>query len=327
MSELSHIHWNPPVYHLADILAKLTIPFTVEGRGGLSFDLSFDLFAPISGDWPNSMTFVSSKSSKADEWMKHTQSKIIVCDRNMDIERYRTPYRTFIVTDNPKLLFMRIVKIAHLHRSQERTDRMGYLRTESPGIHPTALLHVDVVIGKNVTIGPYSIIGPCIIGDGCTIGSHVTIDGSVTMGKNVAIGAYCNIGGEGFGHIRNEHGNYENMPHIGTVNIGDNVEILPYTNVDRGTLSATIIGEGSKVDHYCHISHNSIIGKDTLVAAKAVLCGGSKVGDSCFIGVGATIREKKVVGYNATIGMGAVVVKDVPEGETWHGNPAKAHHY
>ena len=306
-------------YELGPILENLTIPFTVKGNG----DLSFDQFAPIVGAGSFSMTFVSNKNPRAHRMMQDTDARIVVCDIDTVIEWYSRSYRTFIITDNPKLLFMRIVKIVHGSKAVKTDNLSVYPK----GIDPTAIVSHSAELGKGVTIGPYSIIGPCVIGDGCTIGSHVTIDGSVTMGKNVAIGAYCNIGGEGFGHIRNEHGNYENMPHIGTVSIGDNVEILPYTNVDRGTLSATIIGEGSKVDHYCHISHNSIIGKDTLVAAKAVLCGGSKVGDSCFIGVGATIREKKVVGHNATIGMGAVVVKDVPEGETWHGNPAKAHHY
>lgn len=302
-----------PTYDLRPILERLNIPFRVEGNA----DLSFDEFAPLFMANSSSLTFIASNNAISYKIMKDANAKIVVCNEAF-FQQYGIPHRTFIITEDPKLFFMRIVKLAYAS---------DIVKTTAWKIHPTAIVSENADLGLGVTIGPYSIIGPCVIGDGCTIGSHVTIDGSVTMGNNVAIGAYCNIGGEGFGHIRNEHGNYENMPHIGTVSIGDNVEILPYTNVDRGTLSATIIGEGSKVDHYCHISHNSIIGKDTLVAAKAVLCGGSKVGDSCFIGVGATIREKKVVGHNATIGMGAVVVKDVPEGETWHGNPAKAHHY
>jgi UDP-3-O-[3-hydroxymyristoyl] glucosamine N-acyltransferase len=115
------------------------------------------------------------------------------------------------------------------------------------------------------------------------------------------------------------------MLHIGKVIIEDNVEIFPYTNVDRGTLSETKIGKETVVDRFCHIAHNSVIGRRTIITANVTLCGSCRVGNNCFIGVGSAIKDKVEVGDNSVIGIGSVVTKNVPPNEIWFGNPAKCH--
>jgi len=139
----------------------------------------------------------------------------------------------------------------------------------------------------------------------------------------VIIYDHCNIGGQGFGFELNENDVQENMLHIGRVEIGDDVEIFPFCNVDKATLSVTKIGNNSKIDHYCHIGHNTSIGMNSLITAKSTLCGGSGVGDNTFIGVGTIIRDGLFVGNNAFVGIGSVVTKNISDGEKWAGNPAR----
>jgi len=144
----------------------------------------------------------------------------------------------------------------------------------------------------------------------------------VEIGKNVTIRAGSIIGGEGFGYEWLD-GELINWPHIGKVIINDNVEIKYNSCIDRGTLSDTIIGKGVKIGNLVHISHNVIIGENTMVVCKSTISGSVKIGKECFIGIGATIRDKVTIGDGAFIGMGSVVTKNVEAGATVYGNPAK----
>ncbi|MFC2110884.1 hypothetical protein ACFLQ5_00375 [Bacteroidota bacterium] len=137
------------------------------------------------------------------------------------------------------------------------------------------------------------------------------------------ISEFCNIGGQGFGHIKTERGKFENYPHLGNVIIEDNVELFPYVNVDRATLSTTRICRGAKIDHFCHIGHNTYVGENTIITAQVVLCGGSKINKESWIGVGSLIKDSIVVGNNVIVGMGSVVLKNIPNNETWAGSPAR----
>jgi UDP-3-O-[3-hydroxymyristoyl] glucosamine N-acyltransferase len=107
------------------------------------------------------------------------------------------------------------------------------------------------------------------------------------------------------------------------VKIGSNVRIGSYVCIDRGNLKDTIIEDGVKIDNLVHIAHNVKIGKNTMVVAGTVVCGSVEIGDNCFIGANSVIRQHLKIGNNVTIGMGSVVTKDIPDGETWAGNPAK----
>lgn len=131
------------------------------------------------------------------------------------------------------------------------------------------------------------------------------------------------IGKVGFGFVRDEDKELVMMPHKGNVVIEFMVYIGAHTCVDRAVTGSTIIGEGTKIDNLVHIAHGAKVGKHCLIVAGAVLGGSCEVGDYSFIGMGALIKNKIKVGKNVTVGMGAVVTKDVPDGETWIGNPAR----
>jgi UDP-3-O-[3-hydroxymyristoyl] glucosamine N-acyltransferase len=174
-----------------------------------------------------------------------------------------------------------------------------------------------------VTISAFSIIGKCEIGENSIIGSHSIIKDGVIIGKNVVIREHCLIGGPGFGMVRDEHGHVFRMPHIGHTVIEDDVEIFPYTNVDRATFGLTRIKRGAKLDHYVHVGHNSQVGLDTIVTAGVVFCGKSSVGDRAWLGVGSILKEGVVVEDDTFVGFGSVVLKTVKAGTTVIGVPAR----
>lgn len=136
---------------------------------------------------------------------------------------------------------------------------------------------------------------------------------------SVKIGAGTVIGNDGFGYVRDETGILVKMPHAGNVVIGENVEIGSNTCIDRAVVGSTIISEGVKIDNLVHIAHGVKIGKHTLVVAGAVIGGSAEIGDHCFIGINASIKNKVRIGNNVTVGMGCIVLADVPDGLTVKG--------
>ncbi len=136
------------------------------------------------------------------------------------------------------------------------------------------------------------------------------------------IGANCTLGLCGFGYIWDE-GHWLRFPHIGGVVIESDVEIGSNVCIDRGSIGNTHIRQGVKIDNLVHIAHNADIGEHTLIVAGAVIGGSVKIGKKCFIGMNASIKNGVTIGDNVTVGAGAVVLKDIPDGETWAGVPAK----
>jgi UDP-3-O-[3-hydroxymyristoyl] glucosamine N-acyltransferase len=151
-------------------------------------------------------------------------------------------------------------------------------------------------------------------------GTRVHVD--TRIGDDVEIGCNCTIGGHGFGYEYIE-GEYKRIPHLGDVLIEDNVCIHNNVNIDRSVTGTTIIGNGAKIDSGVHIGHNAKIGKNVLIAAGASIGGSAIIGEKVFIGCNAIIKQKLKIGAGAVIGAGSVVLHDVPDGQTWVGNPAK----
>lgn len=192
-----------------------------------------------------------------------------------------------------------------------------------PGINPTAVIDVNAQIGKDVTIGAYCVIGKAIIGDGCVLDSNVRIYDDVVMGRSCVIKAGAVLGGAGFGYERDTDGNKFRFPQIGQLVLGDYVEVGSNTCIDRGALADTIIGDYTKINNLCHIAHNNKIGRNVSITGCVNISGSNVIEDDVWIAPNVSIRGWVHIGKGATVGMGAVVVKDIPEGETWVGNPAR----
>lgn len=218
--------------------------------------------------------------------------------------------KVFIVVKHPKMALAKV-------------GNQFFVEKPEIGIQPTAIIHEEAIIGNNVSIGAYCVIGRATIGDGCVIDSHVRIYDDVVIGRNCNIKAGAVIGGAGFGFERDENGNKFRFPQIGSVRIGNDVEIGSQTCIDRGALSETIIGDHTKINNLCHIAHNNRIGENVTITGCVNLSGGNIIEDNVWIAPNASLVGYVHIGENATVGMGAVVVKDVPAKEVWVGNPAR----
>ncbi|MBV8569648.1 MAG: UDP-3-O-(3-hydroxymyristoyl)glucosamine N-acyltransferase [Acidobacteriaceae bacterium] len=216
-------------------------------------------------------------------------------------------------------------------------------QTRSGVIHPTALIASTASIAPGCSVGPYCVIGEgaviesgCLLADGCSIGAYVrlgpdctlharvTIYERVTVGSRVILHSGCVIGADGFGFAPSGEG-YEKFPQIGTVQIGDDVEIGANCCIDRAALGVTSIGDGTKLDNLIHVGHNCRIGKHVLVAAQTGFSGSVTVGDFAMIGGQAGIGEKASIEARAVVGgkAGILTSQRVRAGEPVWGIPAR----
>ena len=158
-------------------------------------------------------------------------------------------------------------------------------------------------VGARARIGAGSTIGASTeIGDDCVVHPRVSIYERITIGARCLIHSGAVIGADGFG-FEMAGGAWNKVPQVGTITIGDDVEIGANSCIDRATLGATVIGDGTKLDNMVHIGHNCRIGKHVVIAAQTGLAGGVSIGDYAVVGgqvgVGdkARIESKAIVGW------------------------------
>lgn len=212
-----------------------------------------------------------------------------------------------------------------------------------PGIHPTAILGEGVVLGDDVTV-----MARAVIGTGSRIGSRAVIYPNVTIGDRVCVGegsvlfpsvtlydgveVGCRvrihsgtvIGSDGFGYEWDGQ-LHRKIPHVGSVRIGDDVEIGANVAVDRATTGWTEIGPGSKIDNLVQIAHNVQIGPNCLIVAQAGLAGSSRIGSGVVIGGQSALRDHVEVGDGAQLAGKSGVWSDLSPGGRYSGNPARSH--
>jgi UDP-3-O-[3-hydroxymyristoyl] glucosamine N-acyltransferase len=211
-----------------------------------------------------------------------------------------------------------------------------------PGIHSTAVVDQTAEIGEGATIGAGCYIGPrVVIGvntklypnvtvlDDSSIGSQTIIWSGTVIRERCRIGNYCiihpnvTIGADGFGYRPSPDGrSLVKIPQIGTVEIGDDVEIGAGSCVDRGKFSATSIGDGTKIDNLVQIAHNCKLGRSCVMAGQSSLAGSVTIGDGVIMGGRAGVKDHVTVGAGAKLGLGAGVISDVAPGKTLLGSPA-----
>lgn len=181
----------------------------------------------------------------------------------------------------------------------------------------------NAVIGKNVKIGIGCVIeGNVMIGDDTEIHHHVIIRNNTKIGIRCMIHSGVIIGEYGFGYTVDHLGRKTMLKHYGGVRIEDDVHIGDNSIVIRGAIDDTVISRGVKINTLAHIAHNDVIGEDTIITSPIHVCGSVSIGKQCHI-AGATIRNQRSVGEYSTVGLGAVVVKDIPDHTVVVGNPAK----
>jgi len=199
-----------------------------------------------------------------------------------------------------------------------------YPESITPGIDTRAYIHPSSNVNSSAYIGPFVYIGPnCEIKKNCLIYPNVSVIQNTTISENVIVFSNTVIASDGFGYERNEKNELERFPHIGGVFIDKNVDIGSNTSIDRGALSDTEIGEGTKIDNLVHVAHNVKIGKHCEIIANVMLGGSVIIGDYSRIAPGAQIFNGIKIGKNVLVGLGAVVTKDIPDNTVVAGSPAR----
>ena len=210
----------------------------------------------------------------------------------------------------------------------------------APGVHPTATISPEARLGRDVAIGPHVVVGAgAAIGDGAALCANVCVGASAVIGdgtvlfpgvvvrERCVIGKRCRlhanavIGADGFGYYFRD-GVHRKVPHVGIVQIGDDVEIGACTCVDRAKWSATRIGDGAKIDNLVQIGHNAVIGRGAIIVGCVAIAGSAVLGDFAVIGGHGGVRENVTVGAGARVGAYSVALQDVPAGQEVAGIPA-----
>jgi len=241
----------------------------------------------------------------------------------------RKSTKTIIRVANPKLSFLISYNILNVPKGRESF------------IHPTATVSDKARLGKNVwidsgvrveegvVIGDHVIIESnsvikksCELNSFCHIYSNVTLYENTKLQKNVILHSGVVVGSDGFGYVK-EKGKIYKFPQLGKVIIEDDVEIGANTTIDRGSLSDTVIGTGTKIDNLCQIAHNVKIGKNLLMAAQCGISGSTTVGDNVTMGGQAGIVDNVSIGDDVTIGAKSAVIGNIKSGAVVWGIPAR----
>ncbi len=243
------------------------------------------------------------------------------------------PLATVIVVDEPEQAFVRVL---HMFAA-ERSPR------PAAGIHERAFVAPGAVLGENVSIGPNAcveegaVLGDGVvlypgvyIGRGSTVGPETLVYPNAVIREGVRIGARCVlhagvcIGSDGFGFVP-MGGVWMKIPQVGTVEIGDDVEIGSNTAVDRATFGVTKLGNGVKIDNLVQIGHNVQIGEHTVIAGMAGVAGSTVIGSRVRVGASAGINGHITIGDGASIAARSGVTRSVAPGQVVSGYPAMDH--
>lgn len=242
---------------------------------------------------------------------ENTKAKAIVADSEIEFSLVMQQQgKVLLIVKNPKFSIAQIANEFFVEKVRSH-------------IHSSAIIHPQAKIGYNAFIGPYCIIGKCSIGDNVIIEGNNYIYDNVIIKNNVEIHACAVIGNEAHNFVEDESGNKIKFPHLGKTIIGNNVIIGAQSTISRGVLSDTVIGDNTKIAQLVFIGANNLIGDNCLIRPNVMTSGSVKIGKNSIIAPSVTIREQKSIGNNCFVGMGAVVTKDIPDGETWIGNPAR----
>lgn len=298
---------NSLEYDIESILSRIGINYTLEGAPNKVAGVS-----PIEEATENDLSFCSSKGQDAALSISKSNAALILCNSDLRTAVHAKPSQGLVFVDNPRLAFIRAVN----HMQNEAIERR---------ISPHALISKTARIGSNCSIDDFSVIG-----DNCSIGDNTIIYDRVSLVRNCKIGRNCTIqtgvamGFDGLAYERLPNGALEKFPHLKGVIIGDNVEISSSCQIARGSLSDTVIGDGTKLDALVYVAHNVKIGRNCLLAGGAMIGGTTKIGDQSWIGLNCTIKQKVRIGNNAIVAAGAVVLHDVVDGDIVAGVPAKS---
>ena len=262
-------------------------------------------FARIEEGRPCALSFLS--NPKYLSYIYDTKSDIVIINSDIVLERPVSP--TLIRVPDA---YKSVIGLLKLYTS--------FLPKET-GISEFAFISPKATIGENATIYPFVFIGDnVVIGDDVTIYANVSIYPGSKIGNKVIVHSGSVIGSDGFGFMPEDDG-YEKVPHIGSVVVEDDVEIGANTCIDRGTIDATIIHKGVKLDNLIHIAHNAEIGANTVMSAQVGIAGSTKIGEWCMFGGQVGVAGHITIGDRVLLGAQSGVPASLKDGQRLIGTP------
>ena len=288
--------------------------------------------APIADARPGQLAFYSTEqNSNAFKILpvavlENTRATVILVQPEM--AKHAPAGATLLVTGSPRGNLVKILgeiyrekprfgisKHAFIERGvffrKKRTIYVGQFATIERGavIEPDVKIYPGAVIGRNVVLGRGTVVQS---------GAHIE---NATIGANSVINSGAVIGKDGFGYTR-QNGKNVFIPHVGRVVIGERVSVGANTCIDRGAMTDTTIGEGTKIDNLCQIAHGVIVGKECFLASGVGLAGGVVVGDRVLLGGHVGVANGVKIGNDASVGANSGVFRNIPDGESHMGYPA-----
>lgn len=288
--------------------------------------------APIADAKPGQLAFYSTEQNSAAfkilpiDVLKNTKATVILLQPEQ--AQHAPNGATLLITDSPR---GNIVKIlgeiykekprfgidtnAHIERGvffrAKRSVYVGQFATIERGavIEADVKIYPGAFIGRNTTIGRGTIV---------QTGAHIE---NATIGADCIINAGAVIGKDGFGYTR-QNGHNVFIPHVGRVVIGDRVSVGANTCIDRGAMTDTKVGDGTKIDNLCQIAHGVVIGQECFLASGVGVAGGVIIGDRALLGGHVGIANGVKIGNDAEVGANSGVFRDIPDGQRHMGYPA-----
>lgn len=288
--------------------------------------------APIADAKPGQLAFYSTeRNSNAFkilpiEVLQKTRASVILLQREQIGDAPKGA--TLLITDSPRGNIVKILGEIYAEKPRfgvsyfatvergvffrkKRTNYIGQYATVERGavLEEGVKIYPGAFIGRNVVLGANTVVYSGAHIENATIGSDCVINANAVIGKN------------GFGYTR-QNGKNVFIPHTGRVVLGNRVSVGSNTCIDRGAMTDTIVGEGTKIDNLCQIAHGVVIGKECFLAAGVGIAGGTTIGDRSLLGGHVGISNGLKIGDDVEIGANSGVFRSIPNGEKWMGMPA-----
>ncbi|PMH41092.1 UDP-3-O-(3-hydroxymyristoyl)glucosamine N-acyltransferase [Vibrio sp. 10N.286.49.B3] len=276
-------------------------------------DIAITSVAPMDKAGKGDITFLSNA-----KYVKHLAECKATAVMVKESERTLCTSNVIVVSD-PYIAFAKVAQA--LDTTPQPADEIA----------PSAVIAADVTVGENVSIGANAVIDSgvtlgdnVVVGAGCFIGKNAKLGANTRLWANVSIyhdvklGDSCLvqsntvIGADGFGYA-NEKGEWIKIPQVGSVSIGDRVEIGACTTIDRGALDDTVIESNVIIDNQLQIAHNVHIGYGTALAGGTIIAGSTTIGKYCIIGGGSVINGHIEITDGVTLTGMSMVVRSIKE--------------
>jgi UDP-3-O-[3-hydroxymyristoyl] glucosamine N-acyltransferase len=236
--------------------------------------------------------------------------------------------KTLIRVSQPRIAFARVLPLFFPEPTYPAGIHSSAVVAESAEIDPSAHIGPHCVIGERVRMGAgTALMGGNHVGDDCVLGDDLRVFPNVVLyprthvGHRTRILAGAVIGSDGYGYVLDQ-GAHRKIPQVGNVIIQEDVEIGANTTIDRGTLGATVIGRGTKIDNLVQVAHNVVTGEHCLIISQVGIAGSTRLGSYVTLAGQVGIAGHLKLGNRCVVGAQSGVMNHVPEGEKWLGSPA-----